>query len=169
LEKFLLEVNLYNSFYINIRRLGNRPGTRVVTAGLQEERPHAGRGLDALVQAAAVGADGARPDALPMTNATLMPTPRSLHNIWQEYMHGVGGRKPVWHFSHTERGCVRHKYHRRKIVWDLIAGLVRQGHTADTAIDIIYAIYGGQTSVTNIINGLKRDQKSGALSPNLRV
>ncbi len=64
-----------------IRRLGNRPGTRVMTTGLQEERPHAG-GLDALVQAAAVGADGARgPDALPMTNATLMPTPRSLHNL----------------------------------------------------------------------------------------
>ena len=137
----------------NIRRLGNRSGTRVVTAKLQEGRPHAGRGLDALVQAAAVGADGARPDALPMTNATLMPKPSSLHNLWQEYMHGV------WH-----------KYHQRKIVWDLIAGLVRQGHTADTAIDIIYAIYGGQTSVTNIINGLKRDQKSGALlSPNLRV
>jgi hypothetical protein len=65
---------------------------------------------------------------------------------------------------------VWHKYHQRKIVWDLIAGLVLKGHTADTAIDIIYAIYGGQTSVTNIINGLKRDQKSGALlSPNLRV
>jgi Transcriptional activator of glycolytic enzymes len=152
----------------NIRRLGNRPGTRVVNARLEDKRPHAG-GLDALVQAAAVGADGARPGALPMTNATLMPTPRSLHDLWQEYMHGVGGRKPARHFSHTERGRVRHKYHRRKIVWDLIAGLVRQGHTADTAIDIIYAVYGGQTSVTNIINGLKRDKKSGALSPNLRV
>ncbi len=39
----------------NIRRLRNRPGTRVVTAGLQEERPHAGGGLKAPVQAAAVG------------------------------------------------------------------------------------------------------------------
>ena len=66
----------------NTRRLGNRPGTRVMTTGLQEERLHA-EGLDVLVQAAAVGADGARgpEDALPMTNATLMPTPISLHNL----------------------------------------------------------------------------------------
>ena len=104
-----------------------------------------------------------------MTNATLMPTPRSLHDLWQEYMHGVGGRKAARHFSYTERGRVRHRYHRRRVVWDLIAGLVRQGHTSETAIDTIYAVYGGQTSVTNIINGLKRDKKSGALSPNLRV
>jgi hypothetical protein len=153
----------------NIRRLGDQPGTRVVTAGLQEETPHAG-GLDALVQAVAVGADGARPGALPMANATLMLTPRSLHDLWQEYMHRVGRRKPARHFSPTERGRVRHKYYWRKIIWDLIADLVRQGHTADTVIEvIIYAIYGGQTSVINIINGLKRDKKSGALSPNLTV
>ena len=50
-----------------------------------------------------------------------------------------------------------------------IAGLARQGHTADAGIDRIYAVYGGQTSVTNIINGLKRDRKSGTLSPNLRI
>ena len=33
------------------------------------------------------------------------------------------------------------------------------GGTAETAIDKIYAVYGGQTSVTNTINGLKRDKK----------
>ena len=55
------------------------------------------------------------------------------------------------------------------MVWDLIAGLVRQGHTADAGIDRIYAVYGGQTSVTNIIAGLKRDKKNGTLSPNLRI
>ena len=30
-------------------------------------------------------------------------------------------------------------------MWDLIADLVRQGHTADAGIDRIYAVYGGQT------------------------
>ena len=58
------------------------------------------------------------------------------------------------------------------MVWDLIAGLVRQGcpgHTAKVGIDIIYAVYGGETSVTNIIDGLKRDKKNGTLSPNLRI
>ncbi len=64
---------------------------------------------------------------------------------------------------------MKHKYHRRKVVWDIIAGLVRAGHTAETTIDMIYDIYGGGTSVTLIINGLKRDKKNGTLSPNLRV
>ena len=38
-------------------------------------------------QHAAAGGDRA------MMLATLMPTPRSLHDLWQEYEHGVGGRK----------------------------------------------------------------------------
>ena len=104
-----------------------------------------------------------------MMLATLMPTPRSLHDLWQEFQHGVGGRKAARLFSHSERGRSKHRYHRRKIVWDLVAGLVQQGHTADAGIDRIYAVYGGQTSVTNIINGLKRDRKNGTLSPNLRI
>ena len=62
-------------------------------------------------------------------------------------------------FSHSERGRSKHKYHRMKAVWDLIGGLVPQGHTADGGIDRIYAVYGGHTSVSNIINGLKRDKK----------
>ena len=37
---------------------------------------------------------------------------------------------------------------------------------AETAIDKIYAVYGGQTSVSNMINGLKRDEKDGTLNPN---
>ena len=33
----------------------------------------------------------------------------------------------------------------------------------------IYAVYGGQTSVTDIINGLKRDKKDGTLNPNFKT
>jgi hypothetical protein len=55
------------------------------------------------------------------------------------------------------------------VVWDLITGLVRQGHTAEAGIDRIYAVHGGQASVTSIINGLKRDRKIGTLNPNLRI
>jgi hypothetical protein len=41
------------------------------------------------------------------------------------------------------------------------------GDTAETAIDKIYAVvYGGQTSITNKIHGLKRDKKDGTLNPN---
>lgn len=101
--------------------------------------------------------------------ATLMPTPRSLHDLWREYQHGVGGRKAARLFSYTERGRSKHRYSRRKVVWDLVSGLIRQGHTAETSIDKIYAVYGGQTSVTNIINGLKRDKKNGTLNPNLSI
>jgi hypothetical protein len=39
------------------------------------------------------------------------------------------------------------------------------GDTAETAIDKIYAVYGGQTSVTNMIIGLKWDKKDGTLNP----
>jgi hypothetical protein len=104
-------------------------------------------------QHAAAGGDHA------MILATLMPTPRSLHDLWQEYEHGVGGRKAARLFSYSELGRSEHKYHRRKVVWDLIGGLVRQGHTADGSIDRTYAVYGVKTSVSNIINGLKRDKK----------
>ena len=62
----------------------------------------------------------------------------------------------------------------RKVVWkvvwwDLASSLVWMGDTAETTIEKIYAVYGGQTSVTNIINGLKRDNKDGTLNPNFRT
>jgi hypothetical protein len=159
-----MKVNMERHFQMvngNIRRLAMRPARNLATAtgivGQQQEPPPRPQ------QFGAAGGDHA------MMLATLMPTPRSLHDLWQEFQHGVGGRKAARLFSHSERGRSKHRYHRRKIVWDLVAGLVRQGHTADAGIDRIYAVYGGQTSVTNIINGLKRDRKNGTLSPNLRI
>ena len=100
--------------------------------------------------------------------ASLSPLPRNLFDLWQEYIEGIGGRKPARHFSFSERGRVKHKFHRRKILWDMISGLTRQGYTANSAINTIYNVYGQQTSVTNIINGVKRDLKNGTLNPNLR-
>jgi hypothetical protein len=64
---------------------------------------------------------------------------------------------------------MKHKFHRRKLVWSMVCGLVQVGLTVDTAIDQIYSVYGQQTSVTNIINGIKRDSKAGTLNPNLRI
>ena len=110
-----------------------------------------------------------RTTCLAMMSTTLMATPRSPHDLWQEYHHGVGGRKAARLFSYTERGHSKHRYSRRKVVWDLVSRLVWMGDTAETAIDKIYAVYGGQTSVTNIINGLKRDRKDGTLNPNFRI
>ena len=101
--------------------------------------------------------------------ASLSPLPQNLFDLWQEYIEGIGGRKPARHISFSERGRVKHKFHRRKILWDLISGLTRQGYTANSAIDAIYNVYGQQTSVTNIINGVKQDLKNGTLNPNFTI
>lgn len=138
----------------NVRRIALQPARRVAAPVVI-----VGGGRDADM--------GAANDLAMM--ATLMPTPRSLHDLWSEYLNGVGGRKPARLFSYTERGRSKHRYSRRKVVWDIVAGLVRQGHTAELAIDKIYGVYGGQTSVTKIINGLKRDKMNGTLSPNLTI
>jgi hypothetical protein len=106
--------------------------------------------------------------ALAMTNPpTLMPHPKSLYDLWNEYLNGVGGRKPARLFSATERGRIKYKYTRRKVVWDLVRNLVNLGHTAERAIDMIYDAYGAQTNVSNIINRIRKDKMNGTLNPNL--
>ena len=139
----------------NLRRIALRPARRIA-APVEVDDGGGGAGV------------GTAANDLAMM-ATLMPTPRSLHDLWQEYLHGVGGRKPARLFSYTERGRSKHRYSRRKVVWDLVSGLVRLGYSSEVAIDRIYAVYGGQTSVTMIINGVKRDKKNGTLSPNLTI
>jgi hypothetical protein len=62
--------------------------------------------------------------------AELSPTPRTLGVLWQEWTDGIGGRKAARLFTREERGKCKHKYHRRKIVWDRIRLLVNAGHTA---------------------------------------
>ncbi len=102
--------------------------------------------------------------------ASLSPNPKNLYKVWQEYQAGIGGRKAAKLFTAKERsGKVTHKYHRQKVVWRMVSRLVQVGLTADTAINQIYAVYGQQTSVTNIINGIKRDSKAGTLNPNLKI
>jgi hypothetical protein len=101
--------------------------------------------------------------------STLSPNPRTLYLLWGEYEHGIGGRKAARLFSRAERGKVKHKYHRRKIVWDLIATLVRAGVTAHVAIDRLYLVYGANTTVTRIINRMKQDRQAGTMHPLLQV
>jgi hypothetical protein len=67
---------------------------------------------------------------------------------------------------------VKYKYDtHRKVVWDIIRKLVNVGHTSQPACDdLIYQAYGGgETSVTGIINRLRKDKRHGTLNPNLRV
>jgi hypothetical protein len=99
--------------------------------------------------------------------ATLSPNPRTLYLLWGEYAQDIGGRKAAPLFSREERGRAKHKYHRRKVVWDCVAGLVRAGFTAQVAIDRVYQVYGEGTTVTTIINRVKQDRRAGRVHPSL--
>jgi hypothetical protein len=98
--------------------------------------------------------------------AALSPRPRNLHLLWQEYEFGLGGRKPARQFTAIERGRVKFKYCRRKVVWDIIDRMVRGGFTAQVAIDKIYVVY-GHITVTQIINRMRTDAIGGG-HPELR-
>ena len=58
--------------------------------------------------------------------ATLSNCPRSLFDLWQEYKFGLQGWKAAKRFKSRERGRVKYKYHRRKVVWDTILRLLRR-------------------------------------------
>ena len=72
-------------------------------------------------------------------------------------------------FSEAERGRVKFKYLRQKVIWDVVRNMVSLGHTANHAIDLIYEVFGPQTSVTDIINRLRKDKNNGTLNPNLQI
>jgi len=144
----------------NLKRIGNQPMRMLAAADTATQREE---NLN-LLAGVVVGRGVLHEPAV----ACLSSTPRNLYELWREYLHGIGGRKPACEFSRVEKGRVKHKYHRRKIVWDLIQNLVHLGFTAETAIDRIHLIYGSQTSVTEIINQIKKHKKDGTLSPNLR-
>ena len=102
--------------------------------------------------------------------ATLSSCPRTLYVLWQEWEVGIGGRKAARLFTARERGRVKYSYHRRKVVWDAIQHQVYVGHTAERAIDRIYNLYGVGSTVTTIINHLRRarNENNGQLPPELR-
>ena len=96
--------------------------------------------------------------------ASLSPTPPTIFNLWEEYQHGLGGRKAARIFTPQERGRNKFKYSRRKVIWETIATfLVRSGFTANVAMDRIYQIYRGNSTVTTIINRLRNSDKRGMI------
>jgi hypothetical protein len=101
--------------------------------------------------------------------STLSANPRTLYSLWAEYKNGIGGRKAARLFSRAERGKVKYKYSRRKVVWDCISTLVGAGLTSQVAIDRIYQVYGENTAMTKIINMMKHDRQAGVMHPLLQV
>jgi hypothetical protein len=147
-------VNLQNQFRVlntNIRRIVAQPARQLAARPLQN-RNNNGGGL-----------------VRPQVQAELSPTPRSLYILWQEYNEGVGGRKAARLFSSEERGRAKHKYCRRKNVWDLVSRLIRTGISSDVAIDRIYDVYGVNTPVTRIIDRIKVDRRNNSFHPTLQV
>jgi hypothetical protein len=141
----------------NINRIATEPARRVAGGG----------------QAAA--ANNQQPAAAPVVNnygggGTLSPTPRTLYDLWVEYQTGIGGRKPARDFTAQERGRDKHRFYRRKHVWDIVVNLVNAGVQARVAIDRIYIHYGANRSVSNIIKDIMRDKRNnGGLPQALRV
>jgi Transcriptional activator of glycolytic enzymes len=101
--------------------------------------------------------------------AELSPNPKTLYDLWTEYQHGIGGRKRARDFTPTERGRCKKTYSRRKVVWVMIDHLLRSrpNTTIQSNIDAILDCYGRNLPVTQIIDGLVRDRRTGG-HPNLR-
>lgn len=93
--------------------------------------------------------------------ARLSKGPKDLFELWHEYQFGSGGRKPARDFTPSERGANKFAYSRRKVFWDVVSELVRSGYTSDAAIDKVYAVFGRQLSVSNILVALRMHKKTG--------
>lgn len=106
---------------------------------------------------ATVGGGGGANESQVVRPPNLCKCPKNLCVLWAEFQSGFGGNKAVWSFTAAERGKVKFKYCRRKIVWDVIDNLVKRGLSSDVAIDRIYAECGGpSTKVNDVIAQLKQ-------------
>ena len=104
-------------------------------------------------------------------SATLFPRPRTLQELWTEWMVGIGGRKPAKDFTTQERNhrLVKQKYYRRKVVWDKIRQLIDAGSNEQDAMYRIRQCYGFRMSVTQVINFMLHDRRTRGGHPNLAV
>jgi Transcriptional activator of glycolytic enzymes len=90
--------------------------------------------------------------------AILLPNPRSLYLIWEEWTTGLNGNKPASQNTREERGENKCKFCRRKILWDAIGNLVCAGLDLHVAIDRIHAVYGANQSYN--MDRIKEDKKN---------
>ena len=151
-----LATNHYHTMNNNIRRFGGTiEGAFVVQRGARHDHPHVGPLAGGQEQ----------------QEALLSHNPRTLMELWREFKQGIDGRKPAEQFTTAQRnsrvGGVKQKWHRRNVVWQCMDRLVRGGDTAQVAANKIHQAYGYNLSVTEIINRMMRDRRTGG-HPNLR-
>ena len=92
--------------------------------------------------------------------ATLFKCARTLNVLWDEYVNGIGGRKPARDFTRVERGRVKDKYSKRLIVWRCITRLLNRGYDLSTAFNKITRVY-GDISMTELIKKMRPDERRG--------
>jgi hypothetical protein len=155
----------------NVRRIAIQPARPLQRAAQPQSNNLIGCAPAAAATATADSNSVAAGGFLPSPPlAELSPTPRSLYVLWQEWVHGISGRKPASQFTAKERGgASKHKYHRRLKIWKRISLLVNAGIDSTTACDRMYDVYGPSLSVSKIINALDKDTKNGTLHSLLTV
>ena len=105
-----------------------------------------------------------------LNGAVLSKRPKNLHELWHEYVHGIGGNKPAKDFTPQERGHKANKfaYCRRRPFWDCMKKLINSNYSAQEAIKRIYSSYGHNSSVSTILAKFQEDKSRGG-HENLRV
>ena len=72
----------------------------------------------------------------------------------------MDGNKAAKDFTSAKCGAVKAKYLLRKVFWDKISELVRAGHTADRACDLVYQAYGHSVAITEILRRMQVDRRA---------
>ena len=138
---------------VNVKRVSRQPVQMMMLAMVAATRTQGGDITGAEITVLLVRAPSI---------ASLSLARRDLYQLWNEYLHGIRGRKPANHFSLCDRGRVKHTYDSLcNNFWQIIVRLVGLGYEADVAIDQIYLVYGAQTSVTKILTSLRKDKQEG--------
>ena len=106
------------------------------------------------------GNNGAAATTIPF-KCRLSQKPRNLLELWNKNEYGLGSRKAAKYFTRHERGWVKSTYAKCNIVWMEILHLVCGGETHLVAIDRIHKAYGPTLSVTEFIDQIQKDSKTG--------
>jgi hypothetical protein len=122
-------------------------------------------------RAAGPGAQGPAARARPARlvggdrHARLVPRPRCLYELWQEYQFGIGNNKPAKNFTMGERNSrdegLKQKYHYRNKVWKLQSYMFNAGWTVEGMNAEISRVY-NSSHVTAIVKGITADSKKQA-------
>ena len=132
--------------------------------GMREETNQDGRRVRVPINLAA------REDPRPAEFAPI----KTIGELWHEYVHGIGGRKPVklWMAADIRSKKVNSNYYKRKLVSDMIAGLVNSGLTAAAAIKLVEKHYNPQApgmSFAKVFQKIRDDKTHKRVPRELQV